>query len=137
MEEQFRRSFNAKIVDLSAKKDCSSSHLTGERYAWIIKRLKDLKKRGTKKQAKDYRLLKKYEVIICPESSTTTITSSATKHDVKVERETVPRCVEKLQKPNTSLQYVSHEHLFDVVRDIHIATGHGARDVMRAKARKR
>ena len=45
--------------------------------------------------------------------------------------------MEKLQKPNTGLLYVSHHNLFDVISQIHVSSGHGARDVMHGRARKK
>ena len=43
----------------------------------------------------------------------------------------------KLQKRNTSFLYVSDVDLFDVIHTIHVATGHGARDVMNARVKKK
>ena len=62
MADIFRKQFNAKIMILKVGKDKSSSHLTTERYRWIMHRLNELKTGDVKKTSKDYRLLKSYEI---------------------------------------------------------------------------
>ena len=116
MTEQFRNHFNAKIAELNEDKDCSSSYITKDRFAWIIHRLGELEEGDLKKEAKDYRLLKLYDVI------TTSI------------QDTV---VHQLIKPGSSLEYVTHEDMFDSIHEIHLSAGHGARDIMYEKTKKR
>ena len=109
--------FNMKIAELNGQKDCSASHLPSQKYRSIINRLNEMKNGPSmKKAARDYRLLKQYEVV----------TMSP---DNKVS-------VEMLQKPGTDLLYVPQEHLFDVISPIHVTSGHGGRDVMYGRARK-
>ena len=43
----------------------------------------------------------------------------------------------KLVKPGTDLVYVSHEKLCGTIHEIHLLTGHGARDIMHDKAMKK
>ena len=62
MTKQFRNHFIAKIAELNEDKDCSSSYITKDRFAWIIHRLGELKEGDVKKEAKDYRLLKSYVI---------------------------------------------------------------------------
>ena len=44
--------------------------------------------------------------------------------------------MQRLQKPGTTLLYVSHDDMFDAIREVHLATGHGARDVMHDRAKQ-
>ena len=117
MSETFKLLFNSKIHELNRQKDCSASHLPAQKYQSIIHRLKEMKNGPhIKKAARDYRLLKQYEVI-------------AIRSENKV-------IVEMLQKPGTDLIYVPQEHLFDVISPIHVTSGHGGRDIMYGRARK-
>ena len=116
MSESSRRQFDVKLVELFDKKDQSSSHLTGDKYKWIINRLIALSVGDVKKVTKDYRLVKTYELIAIPFGE---------------------KMVQRLRKPGTNLLYVSHDDMFDTIREIHLETGHGARDVMHDSARKR
>ena len=66
MSENSRRQFDIRLVELFDKKDQSSSHLTGDKYKWIINRLIALSVGDVKKVTKDYRLVKMYELIAIP-----------------------------------------------------------------------
>jgi hypothetical protein len=114
MSAQFRAKFEEKLQTLMSEKDTSSFLLTKEKYLWIIDRLDLLTTTVIKKKSKDYRLLNRYEVVIMPGTGE-----------------------KKLQKRNTTFLYVSDEDLFDVIYAIHVATGHGARDVMNARVKKK
>ena len=116
MTEQFRNYFNAKIAELNEEKDSSSSYITKDRFAWIIHRLGELKEGDVKKEAKDYRLLKSYDVIT---------------------RSIQDTVVHQLIKPGSNLVYVTHEDMFDSIHEIHLSAGHGTRDIMYEKTKKR
>ena len=118
MSNRFRTLFTAKLAELCDKKEVCSSYLTGMEYKTIIDRLTDLHNNPQmKKVAKDYRILRQYEV------------ASVTAEDGNT--------VEKLIKPSTQLYYVSNDDLFDAITEIHEATSHGGRDMMYGKARKK
>merc|ERR1712013_126849 len=116
MSEASRRQFDLKLIELFDKKDQSSSHLTGNKYQWIINRLVAIKVGEVKKVTKDYRLVKTYELVGIPSGDKT---------------------VQRLKKPGTNLIYVSHDDMFDAIREIHLVSGHGARDVMHDRAKKK
>ena len=113
--ENSRQQFDKKLVELFDKKDQSSSHLTGDKYKWIVNRLIALSAGDVKKVTKDYRLVKTYELVASSSGDKT---------------------VQRLRKPATNLLYVSHDDMFDTIHAIHLETGHGARDVMHDSARK-
>jgi len=118
MSTRFRNLFTAKLAELCDKKEVCSSYLTGMEYKTIIDRLTDLKNiPQMKKVAKDYRILRQYEVV------------SITTDDGDV--------VSKLNKPGTQLMYVSNDDLFDAITEIHVASAHGGRDMMYSLARKK
>ena len=117
MTEQFRHLFTEKIVSLNEKKGLSSTLISPERYGWIIHRVKELNGgQVAKKGGKDYRLLKSYDV------------ERTEVHDIVIER---------LFKPGTNLVYCHINEIFDVVHEIHLSNGHGARDIMHHEAKKR
>ena len=67
-----------------------------------MSRLQELNEPGVKKAAKDYRLLKKYDVAVFRVG----------------EME-----VKKLVKRGTNLQYLSESEVFDAIHDEHLSTG--------------
>ena len=115
MPENSRQQFDKKLVELFDKKDQSSSHLTGDKYKWIINRLIALSVGDVKKVTKDYRLVKTYELIAISSGD---------------------KAVQRLRKPGTNLLYISHDDMYNTIHAIHLETGHGARDVMHDSARK-
>ena len=118
MSTRFRTLFTAKLAELCDKKEICSSYLTGVEYRTIIERLTDLHNNPQmRKVAKDYRILRRYEVAF-----------------VTSEDDTI---VPKLIKPNTQLYFVSNDELFDAITEIHGATNHGGRDAMYGKAKKK
>ena len=106
--DAFRRTFDEKIDEISSKKGASSTILPLEKYHEIMRRLKEVTN-GAKKEAKDYRMIKRYDIEV-------TKTSTAT--------------IERLFIPGTNLIYVAKSELFHVIHEIHILKGHGARDIM-------
>ena len=118
MIEAFKARFNTKLADLSRQKVSSSSHLPAQKYRSIINRLNQLQNGpNVKKATRDYRLLKQYEVITLPSENNTTM--------------------QMLKKPGTDLLYIEQEKLFDVISPIHISSGHGGRDIMQARTKKK
>ena len=115
--DDFRALFEEKIRELDDKKGLSSSFLSTEKYLWIIHRLKALNSGVvTKKEAKDYRLLKHYDI---------------------EEIRTPNMVIERLFRPGTNLIFVTKEELFNVIHEMHLLAGHGARDVMFHKAKEK
>ena len=107
MSAEFRAEFEEKLLKLISRKDTSSFFLTKEKYLWVIDRIDRLTTTRMRKTPADYRFLKLYEIVIVPGTGE-----------------------KKLRKPFTRLLYVSNEDLFDVIYAAHVATGHGAHDVM-------
>ena len=114
MCETTKRLFDLNLFEKFHKKNQSSSHLTGSKYQSIIDRLIAIED-GDKKVMKDYRLLRNFELV--------EITSGN-------------KTVQRLQRPGTDLIYVSHDDMFDAIREIHLMSGHGARDTMHDQAKK-
>ena len=115
--DDFRELFEEKIRELDNKKGLSSSFLSTEKYLWIIHRLKALNSGDVaKKEAKDYRLLKHYDI---------------------EEIRTPNKVIERLFRPGTNLIFVTKAELFNVIHEMHLLAGHGARDVMFHKAKEK
>lgn len=78
-------------------------------YEEIVNRMKELEKPEVKKTQKDYRLLRKYDIM-----------------EISIERTTV----QKLVKKGTVFRYVRAEDLFDSIKAAHLANGHGGRNIL-------
>ena len=109
MTEQFRVAFDNAVLELEEKKDHSSSHMTENKYKYVLKRLNEIASGSKMKGGKDYRLLKTY------------YKKSAIIQGI---------LVEQLCKPGTDLLYLSHSQLYDAIRDEHLSTVHGGRYIM-------
>ena len=62
--ENFRAQFNEAMDNLFDNKGLSSTNISENRYKFIVNRLEELAVPDTKKDAKDYRLLKKYDLSV-------------------------------------------------------------------------
>ena len=113
--DAFRNSFDRKIDELDEKKGLSSTFLSNDKYQFIMHRLKEIAS-GAKKDAKDHRLVKRYDIEV---TRTPTIT------------------IERLFKAGTNLVFVTKSELFNVIHELHLLKGHGARDVMFHEAKER
>ena len=113
MAEQFRTVFNNAIIAEEEKKGQSSTYLSDSKHQYIMSRLDSLEG-GAKKEGKDYRLIKHY-----------------------AKRSSLIQgiLVEQLFNPKSGLLYIAHSQLFDAIREQHLTTGHGARDIMHQKTR--
>ena len=113
MTDQFKTKFNNAVIAEEEKKGSSSSHLSDEKYQTILSRLEQLNQ-GAKKSAKDYRLVKHYQ-------QKTDLCQGI--------------LVVQLRHPITGLLYLSQSQIFDAIREEHLVTGHGARDIMHQKTK--
>lgn len=108
--ENRKTDFYSKLVTAEEKKASNTSSLLyRNEYEQIMNRLDELKRANIKKTQKDYRLLRKYEIL-----------------EVTVEGITV----KKLLKKGTHLRFVCAEDVFDVIDAIHRASGHGGRTIV-------
>ena len=114
MSDKFRALFNKKLAELLKEKDLSSFHLSQMKYMWIIDRLQVLSSTHLKKESRDYRLQRRYERFV-----------------------SLPAGEVRLRKKEGHQLYVFDEELFDVINEVHELTGHGARDVMNARIKKK
>ncbi|XP_063884390.1 KRAB-A domain-containing protein 2-like [Scylla paramamosain] len=108
--ENRKTDFYSKLIAAEEKKASNTSSLLYRNECeQIMNRLDELKRVNIKKTLKDYRLLRKYEIL-----------------EVTVEGITV----KKLQKKGTNLRFVCAEDVFDVIDAIHRARGHGGRTIV-------
>ena len=114
MTDQFRTAFNNAIIAEEKEKGASSSYLSDNKHLYILSRLDSLSNGSVKKEGKDYRLLKQY---------------------AKQEALIQGILVTQLCHPKTGLLYLPHSQLFDAIREQHLITGHGGRDIMHQKTR--
>ena len=115
--ENRKTDFYSKLVKAEeGKASNASSLLHRNEYEQIMNRLGELKSDNIKKTQKDYRLLRKYEIL-----------------EVAVEGITV----NKLQKNGTNLRFVCAEDVFDAIDAIHRATGHGGRTIIYKETSKK
>ena len=113
MTDQFRTAFNNAVIKEEERKGQSSCYLTDDKHESILTRLEQLHD-GAKKEGRDYRLVKHYvrQVGICQ-----------------------GLLVKQLRNPKTGMMYLSHSQLFDAIREEHLITGHGGRDIMHQKTK--
>lgn len=107
-----REKFNEAIsLIISNKRDDNKSFLNNEEYN---RRMEDVKRsKNLKKCKKDYRNIRKYDVIIINDKE---------------------RLIKSITHNNDSVQYYDkNEELFDILYSTHIAIGHGGRDRMMAE----
>lgn len=102
--------FDSVLSEAQEKKSYNASGLMKKcEYEEIVNQMKELEKPEVKKTQKDYRLLRKYDVM-----------------EISVEGTTV----QKLVKKGTVLRYVCSEDLFDAIKAAHLANGHGGRNIL-------
>ena len=105
-----KEKFDSVLSELQEKKSYNASGLMKKcEYEEIVERMKELEKSEVKKTQKDYRLLRKYDIL-----------------EISVEETTV----QKLVKKRTVLRFVSAEDLFDTIKAAHLANGHGGRNIL-------
>ena len=92
----------------------SSCYLSDNKHKFILSRLQQLNDGTIKKEGKDYRLVNRYE---------------------RVTQLCQGILVELLRNPKDGTLYLSHSQLFDAIREQHLLTGHGARDIMHQKTK--
>ena len=116
MTDQFRTAFNNAVIEEEGAKGLSSTYLSDQKHQYILERLDVLNNVTTKKVGKDYRMLKTY-------SKQTQIIQGIV--------------VNQLTLHQTGLLFLPHSQLFDAIREQHLLTGHGGRDIMHAKSKLR
>ena len=62
MNEDIRTNFNTTLAGLNLKKNWTSSDLTREKLSRIICRVNELQNGAVKKEPKDYRFVKHYDI---------------------------------------------------------------------------
>ena len=116
MTDQFRTAFNNAIIAEEENKGLSSTYLSDSKHQFILSRLDLLHQGAVKKEGKDYRLIKQY---------------------AKQEGLFQGILVTQLCSAKTGLLYLPHTQLFDAIREQHLITGHGGRDIMHQKTKKK
>ena len=102
--------FDSVLSEAQEKKPNNASGLLKKcEYEEIVNRMKELEKLEVKKTQKDYRLLRKHDIM-----------------EISVEGTRV----QKLVKKGTVLKYVCAEDLFDTIKAAHLANGHGGRNIL-------
>ena len=98
--------FDDKVGEFGISKGINTSTvLSREEYDQILNRLQQLEKEtDAKKNAKDYRLMKKYEIVKFGVDDTT---------------------VSKLAKKGTDLRFICADELFNVIHSTHLVKEHG------------
>lgn len=105
-----KEKFDSELSEAQENKSYNTSGLMKKcEYEEIVNRMKELEKPEVKKTQKDYRLLRKYDIM-----------------EISVEGTTV----QKLVKRGTVLRYVCAEDLFDTIKAAHLANGHGGRNIL-------
>ena len=115
--DAFRGSFDRKIEELDQKKGLSSTFLSNDKYHYTMTRLKEIAA-CSMKDAKDHRMLKRFW------------------YEIEVTR-TPTKTIERLFKAGTNLVFVAKSELFNIIHELHLLKGHGARDVMFHEAKER
>ena len=111
--DELRAKFNSKLREIVDQKGQSSRHLSPDKYKWIVNRLDEFASNPTsKKSTADYRLLKRYELLILNIDGATT---------------------KKLREKGSERLYVSTDRIFDAIHTEHLSAGHGARDITHVK----
>lgn len=108
---EMRQKFYKALSDLlKNKREDNKSFLNKEEYMLRLQEVKLAKEKIGKKSAKDYRYIRKYDII--------TLNGQE-------------RLIKSISNNSENVHYyVSNDELFDILHDSHIAIGHGGRDRM-------
>lgn len=104
-----RVKFSEKMDDTLNKKSDNATFMTREKYNEVVRRVKELQEPVSAKTNKDYSYLRKYDLLMV------TVDNSI---------------VWKLRKKGTDKIFVHADEVFDIINSIHLARGHGGRDIM-------
>jgi len=108
--EMRQKFYNALSDLLKNKREDNKSFLNKEEYMLRLQEVKLAKEKIGKKSAKDYRYIRKYDII--------TLNGQE-------------RLIKSISNNSENVHYyVSNDELFDILHDSHIAIGHGGRDRM-------
>lgn len=109
---KFYECFN-KLIN---EKNDNSVHLSSEKYNEIVSEIKNFKSKG-KKTNKSYRILKRYDIV--------TIGGEE-------------KLIFPLSLDNSAfLFYITNEHVYDVLHDVHLSIGHGGKHRMNTEVKKK
>lgn len=110
--DEMKTKFCLLLKEARLKKAGNVSTLTFEKYQSLLKDVKEIKVKG-RKESRDYRLMKRFDVL---------------------EVQGVSKLISPLTEENNDIKYFVHDdELFDILMENHIAIGHKSRDCMMQK----
>ena len=104
-----RAKFSEKMEDTLNKKSDNATLMRREKYNEMVRWVKELQEPVSAKTNKDYSYLRKYDLL-----------------EVTVDNS----IVWKFRKKGTDKTFVRADEVFEIINSIHLARGHGGRDIM-------